>query len=314
MQQFQSENCINSSFFKNSNVINPRAAQTFLVAARLGSFRQAADQLHVSPSTVSTRVDELEGQLGKKLFDRVGRQVVLSFEGKKLVPYMEKLLAAADELSAAVGHAGLLPVTLRLGAVEVIALSWLPALLTELNLQHKEVILELTIAPTADLLRASLDGTLDLALLPSHIAPEDLETIPLGTLEWVWAIAPTLLPSEPVATSELISSLPLITLGRQSLLHRNLRRWLLTNDMVMGRLTVCTSINIVAKLTAAGFGISYLPVAPFEDDFKTGKLQRLAMAPTLMPFTYVAAYDARRSHPLAPSIACMAAEVAARMC
>ena len=294
-------------------MINPRAAQTFLVAARMGSFRQAADQLHVSPSTVSTRIDEIEGQLGKKLFDRVGRQVVLSFEGKKLVPYMERLLAAADELSAAVGHGGMLPITFRLGAVEVIALSWLSALLTELNLHHKEAILELTIAPTADLLQASLDGMLDLALLPSHIASEDWETFPLGTLEWTWAIAPALLPAEPIATSELISSLPLITLGRQSLLHRNLRRWLLANDIGIGRVTICTSINIVAKLTAAGFGISYLPVAPFGDDFKTGKLKRLAMEPTLMPFSYVAAYDAKRQHPLASSIAAMAADVAARM-
>jgi DNA-binding transcriptional LysR family regulator len=294
-------------------VINPRAAQTFLVAARIGSFRQAADQLHVSPSTVSTRIDELEDQLGKKLFDRVGRQVVLSFEGKKLVPYMEKLLVAADELSAAVGHAGMLPVTLRLGAVEVIALSWLPALLTELNQRHKEVLLELTIAPTADLLRASLDGTLDLALMPSHAGCEDLETVSLGALEWVWAIAPALMPAEPVEASELISKLPLITLGRQSLLHRNLRRWLLDNDIDTGRMTVCTSINIVARLTAEGFGVSYLPVAPFVDDFKAGKLCRLVMKPALVPFSYVAAYDARRQHPLASSIADMAAGSAARI-
>jgi LysR family glycine cleavage system transcriptional activator len=58
-----------------------RALAVFEAAARLGSFREAAEELGLTPSAVSHQVRHLEAGLGLRLFERVGRGVLLSQEG-----------------------------------------------------------------------------------------------------------------------------------------------------------------------------------------------------------------------------------------
>jgi LysR family transcriptional regulator, glycine cleavage system transcriptional activator len=55
--------------------------KTFHVAARLGSFKAAAEELHLTPSAVSHQMKELEDQLGVSLFDRTPRALVLTEAG-----------------------------------------------------------------------------------------------------------------------------------------------------------------------------------------------------------------------------------------
>ena len=58
--------------------------RAFDSAARLGSFRAASEELHVSPTAISHHIRGLENQLGVKLFERSGRDVVLTENGKRL--------------------------------------------------------------------------------------------------------------------------------------------------------------------------------------------------------------------------------------
>lgn len=60
-----------------------RALVAFEAAARLGSFRAAADELGLTPSAVSHQVRALEAGLGVRLFERVGRGAVLSADGRE---------------------------------------------------------------------------------------------------------------------------------------------------------------------------------------------------------------------------------------
>lgn len=60
------------------------AMRAFDAAARLGSFRAASEELHVSPTAISHHIRGLENQLGLKLFERFGRDAVLTEDGKRL--------------------------------------------------------------------------------------------------------------------------------------------------------------------------------------------------------------------------------------
>ncbi|MEM8768837.1 MAG: LysR substrate-binding domain-containing protein [Pseudomonadota bacterium] len=60
--------------------------QAFEATGRTGSFKAAAEELNVSPSTISHQVRDLEAHLGTLLFSRSRRQVVLTDEGRNLLP------------------------------------------------------------------------------------------------------------------------------------------------------------------------------------------------------------------------------------
>ena len=69
------------------------------VAAEL-SITRAAARLGRAPSNVTTRIQQLEGELGIELFSRVGKRMSLSAAGERLVEYSARLLALEEEARA----------------------------------------------------------------------------------------------------------------------------------------------------------------------------------------------------------------------
>ena len=62
--------------------------RAFEAAARLSSFKRAAEELHVTPTAISHQVRQLEAAIGAPLFERRTRQVVLTPEGHVLLPVL----------------------------------------------------------------------------------------------------------------------------------------------------------------------------------------------------------------------------------
>ncbi|MGN6685895.1 MAG: LysR family transcriptional regulator, partial [Devosia sp.] len=71
--------------------------QAFECAARHGSFTQAARELSLTQSAVSRKIKDLELQLGSLLFERVRQRVVLSDQGRKLLPDVVRLIGQAED-------------------------------------------------------------------------------------------------------------------------------------------------------------------------------------------------------------------------
>ena len=78
-----------------------RQLQTFVQAAKLQSFSRAASQLGYSQSAVTVQIRMLEKELGTRLFDRMGKQVELTAQGRKFLEHANTCLLytsdAADE-------------------------------------------------------------------------------------------------------------------------------------------------------------------------------------------------------------------------
>jgi len=73
-----------------------RHIRAFLAVARDGSFTRAAESLHLTQSTLTGTIKQLEEQAGLTLFDRTTRQVLLSGEGERFLPVAERLLSDFD--------------------------------------------------------------------------------------------------------------------------------------------------------------------------------------------------------------------------
>ena len=79
--------------------------EAFILAADLGSFRRAADYLHLSQPSLSARIHSLEQELGVSLFHRMGRGVRLTEMGKLFLGYGEKTLSTLNQGKEAINSA-----------------------------------------------------------------------------------------------------------------------------------------------------------------------------------------------------------------
>src|SRR5262249_53784878 len=114
--------------FLGMRTLDLAALEIFKTVADEGGITRAAAKLDRVQSNVTTRVKQLEGQLGTALFHRQGRKLVLSPEGRLLLGYADRLLRLSSEAEAVLRD-GTPRGTLRLGALESTAATRLPPLL-----------------------------------------------------------------------------------------------------------------------------------------------------------------------------------------
>lgn len=150
------------------------ALEIFRAVAADGSVTRAAERLGRVQSNVTTRVQQLEEQLGTALFQREGKRMVLTPAGESLCGYADRLLALAEEARQAMNpsHPG---GRLRLGAMESTAAARLPTPLARMHAQWPGVALELSTAPSRQLVDQVLAHQLDAALVawpPPGLEPE----------------------------------------------------------------------------------------------------------------------------------------------
>ncbi|MEM1321158.1 MAG: LysR family transcriptional regulator [Bacteroidota bacterium] len=98
--------------------MNLQFVKYFVTLAEVGNFTHAAQKVHVVQSTFSTGVKKLEQQLNCKLFYRNNRQVLLTDEGKQLLPKAKQLLRMWNEMESIFSEEDCRP--LKLGIVSEI--------------------------------------------------------------------------------------------------------------------------------------------------------------------------------------------------
>jgi DNA-binding transcriptional LysR family regulator len=146
----------------------------FMAVVREGSVTRAADSLNRVQSNVTTRIRQLEDDLGAKLFIRERKRLYLAPAGQMLRDYAERLLALSDEARVALQDPRPRGV-LRLGAMESVAAVRLPAALNEYHREHPNVTLELRTGNPDVLSLATLAGDLDAALVAEPVADARFE-------------------------------------------------------------------------------------------------------------------------------------------
>ena len=139
-----------------------------------GGVTRAAERLHRVQSNVTTRIRQLEYDLGTPLFIREGKRLHLTPSGRVLLGYADRLLALADEARAAV-HDPRPRGVFRLGAMESTAAVRLPEPLNQFHQLYPDVMLELRIGNPESLAKAILAGELDAALVAEPIADAPFE-------------------------------------------------------------------------------------------------------------------------------------------
>lgn len=161
----------------------------FRTVAKEQGITRAAELLGRVPSNVTTRIQQLEAEIGASLFLREKKRMILTPEGHTFLDYAERILNLAEEAQQRVNPTT--PVgTLRIGAMESTMASRLPGPLAAYSRAWPRVKLELTTSPTRQLVSALEEHRLDAALIavPSDewwLGDREIDKIPVYREELV---------------------------------------------------------------------------------------------------------------------------------
>ena len=144
----------------------------FAEAVRAGSVTAAAERLHTVQSNASMRIKLLERALGTTLLRRHARGVTPTPAGEAALAVALRADALLDELRGLFGKPRTLPARLRLGAIETIAATELPSLVSRYVRAYGPVDVSVQAAGTAVLLKALRNGELDAVFVSRRPGPD----------------------------------------------------------------------------------------------------------------------------------------------
>jgi len=182
--------------------------RTFEAAARLQSFALAGKELHLTPSTISHQVKELEQYFGRALFLRRNRQVEPTREALRLLDSLSRVL---DVVEAACAEVHLAPdaQVLAVHAAPSFAVKWLGPRLTDFAQTHPDITIRLSTSPEPiDLTREhEIDVSISYGIA---LERPGIQTLPLGGELILPLCAPELLQVSDASPAQRICELTLI--------------------------------------------------------------------------------------------------------
>jgi DNA-binding transcriptional LysR family regulator len=226
----------------------------FRTVAEAGGITRAAEKLHRVPSNVTTRISQLEDDLGVKLFVREGRNIRLSPAGAILLEKANRLLELARETRDAV-HESAPRGLLRLGAYESTASVWLPGRLNDFQKRYPQVTLELHTWSLQDMIAGIVSGDLEAAMICRNDADARLETLPLYDDEVV-LVAPK--QKDPLARGSK-DDFVLLSFDDDCPLRHQIERYVREHIRAPSRVIEMSSNHALLGCVAAGMGVGMMP-------------------------------------------------------
>lgn len=232
----------------------------FYHVARVGSMTRAAEDLGYVQSHITARIRKLEDELGRPLFERTPRGVVLTDEGRQWLPHVESLLSQWEHTVHALQAPGAPSGLLRLGSLETTATIHAAGWLSAYHHQFPQVDLSLETGTTDELVQRVLDRDLDAAFVAGEVkharvarrivAVEELQIITARGTAWTsW-----------VHESEVV----MVTFRQGCAYRRRFEAWLQEQRVRPTRLMECASVEAILQLVAGGLGVTCLPRAVVE--------------------------------------------------
>ena len=167
-----------------------RHLRYFVALADCLNFTRAAERVHVTQSTLSHQIRQLEDEVGSALFERIGKRVVMTEAGERFIEHATRALREVDQgLGALKGQSQDLAGEVRVGATHTFNLGFIPECVALFLSRHptaKVVVQELS----ADDIGARLNsGALDLGIAYRPAEASDLWFEPLYNEEMVLVVS-----------------------------------------------------------------------------------------------------------------------------
>lgn len=240
-----------------------RQLEAFLAIAKAKSFRRAAEALHLSPPALSQHIHELEGEFGTRLFDRLGRTVILTAEGRILEEHALRVFTTLVDARAHISAVhGLQHGRLLVGASTTPGIYVLPRLLAAFAKRFPGIELKIPIANSRVIEQRVHESELDLGVIGGHFLSRNEECLAAGIHDELVLVVP---PRHPWATRReldpaLLAEEPLLIREEGSATREVTERALARNGITFRPLMEIGHVEAIKQGVMAGLGVAFLSV------------------------------------------------------
>lgn len=252
---------------------------TFVRAAELHSFSQAARQLGYSQSAISMQISQLETELNTSLFDRVGKTIALTPQGLRFFEYAQNILRMAESAREAMKNAAVSG-QLRVAMAESICMSLFPPVLTRFRARYPDVQLVVSTGTTEDMFRALAQNDVDMIYhLDNQIYRSDL-VVPVAQpvpIIFVAAAGHPLAARGSIPLEECLNE-PFILTEKGMSYRSQLDTQLAERGLELNPFLELGNTDVIARLVEQGMGLSFLPEFVVRGQLAAGSVVRLNVA------------------------------------
>lgn len=254
----------------------------FSEVVRLGSIRQAAERLHVSPSSISRQIQKLEHSFGIELVQRRPQGVKLTPAGEIVARFvlgrsreLQRLKSSIDALK------GLQSGHVSIYTVEGTINGLLPRALADFAQRYPGITYTVRVAGTDDVMQAVADDVCDIGISFHPVPRHDVEAV--ATISQ--PLHAVMAPSHPLARQERLDldtlartpiGLPDTSFGIRHLIDHMIK----TRGLDINIRLETNSIDMMRRFALNEMGVIFLPTFAFEREHASGALIAVPLAET----------------------------------
>lgn len=251
-----------------------RQLYSFYTIATTSSFTRTAEILGYAQSSITTQIQLLEEELNTKLFDRLGKRVVMTNEGQCFFNYVKQILALSNEAKEAVSGSTTPKGSITIGAPESLCAMQLPMVLQEYHTVYPYVKIKLKMGSYNDFQCWLKSNLIDVGLFfQRRINQPELIIMPLAA-EPIIAVAR---PDHPLRDKGRIE--PDDLLGESLILPEKGCSYRMILENILSRANIYPetiielgSVMAMMQCAKSGLGITFLPRFAVAKELEAGNL------------------------------------------
>ncbi len=254
--------------------MNTKNLLTFKRILEIGSFQKAADKLNFTQSTVTFQMKQLEEELSIKLFEKIGRKMELTQAGKDILPYIENILQAAEQINNYGKSLSEITGTLRLAIPDSILIYNMQPFIQAFAHEAPNVQLVINSIQSGEINQSVVDGIADIGInCEKDSYPDSVIHKKLGKYKAV-------LVASPFADRSLLDFVTphqrkpfsLICNEPDGYYQLDMDKYLAEKDIVLNPHMKVQSIEAVKRCVMNNLGIAVVPTYSIGEELKNASL------------------------------------------
>ncbi|MBS7008767.1 LysR family transcriptional regulator [Anaerostipes sp.] len=252
--------------------------KTFMTVLKEGGFGKAANKLGYTQSTVTLHMQQLEQELGIPLFEKVGRKMVLTKAGKRIVPYVEEVLNSVEKLRSSQEQIKDLEGNLTIAMGETLLCYKMPPILKKFREMAPKAQLMLRSTNCYEIRDSLKEGKVDLGVFYKDVGgcEDSLELYPFKEVSLTLVASNNTKKLYPdfISPGQKMK-IPFIIDEPDCIFRQIFEEYLKEKNITLDHTIELWSIPTIKNLVKNDVGISYLPAFTVQEELKKGELTEI---------------------------------------
>lgn len=248
---------------------------TFKTIIQEGGFSRAAERLNYTQSTITFQIGQLEQELSTRLFEKVGRKMILTKAGECLIPYVDEVLNSVDKLRYFKEDLAECQGDLRVGVAETLLCYRLPSLLKKFHSLAPKARLFLRSMNCYNIREELINGTLDIGVFYEYVGglKTSLTTHPFGHYPLTLVSSPETKDRYPdFITPDQSIPEPFIINEPNCVFRQIFEQYTRERSIRLDHTIELWSIPTIKNLVKNDVGVSFLPTFTVQEELDKGEL------------------------------------------